>query len=143
MIQNYCNCTHKRLEEYLMSEPVILSIFVHTYLPFCTLGVSINPPATLYQLAPLVMPSAKYSPGYRLTQGCPLCIRGFSCKCMTTHTRIKKRKRKTQSTVARPCLINDLLSQGGALPLHFTISYNKEPQVETTPAGSSNSVTCE
>lgn len=39
-------------------------------------------PGTLYHLAPLVMPSSKYSLGYMSVQGNPLCISVFSC----THT---------------------------------------------------------
>lgn len=48
-----------------------------------------NIPATLYHLAPLVMPSSKYSSGYRSSQGCPLCIREFSCTHITQESSTK------------------------------------------------------
>lgn len=48
-----------------------------------------NIPATLYHLAPLVMPSSKYSCVYRFSQVCPLCIREFSCTHITQESSTK------------------------------------------------------
>lgn len=63
-------------------------------------------PGTLYQLAPLVMPSSKYSSGYRSSQGCPLCMRGFSCTHKNTHKwEVNNVDRCTQ--VFKPCLPTD------------------------------------
>lgn len=84
-------------------------------------------PGTLYQLAPLVMPSSKYSSGYRSSQGCPLCMRGFSCTHKNTHKwEVNNDDRCTQ--VFKPCLPTDFTKKpmvSTSAQLHSLFSMTK------------------
>lgn len=91
-------------------------------------------PATLYQLAPLVMPSSKYSSGYRSSQGCPLCIRGFSCTHKNTH-KWELNNEHCCTQVFKPCLSQIFYMASISAPApHFVFNHNVKPQTDIIPA---------
>lgn len=68
-------------------------------------------PGTLYHRAPLVIPSSKYSFGYKSLQGCPLCIRGFSCTQIPHKWELNNEF--CCNRVLRPCQVTDFTKTRG------------------------------